>query len=339
MKTDSKYRDKEEVIVRYLCNELNNAERQEFEKWINENPDNKNLFEDFKKLWSHSNNLSLVETTDIDADWQKTKQRMNFEQEAPTCSLPFNKNRFSFIRIAATIIILIGIGLLSKQFLFNSPELIMAESGEFKKEITLPDGSFILLNKHSQLTFPEKFKRKERLVSLSGEAFFEVVKNPEKKFKIDIDKNAIVEVLGTSFNINSTKTDGTVNVNVVSGKVAFYKPEDAGAKTILIKDENAMLKNGVITKNLPKDKNFMSWRTGVLRFEDEKIEKVCKALSKFYNREIDTEGLENTEIRLTSTFDNQTLESVLDEIKLVLGLEHIIKEKKIIIHKPEELFK
>ena len=228
-----------------------------------------------------------------------------------------------------------GIGLLSKQYLFTTPENILVQTGDFKKEITLPDGSLIALNKNSELTYPTKFSRKERLVRLSGEAFFDVTKNPNKKFKIDIDKNAIVEVLGTSFNIKSEKLGGTVDVNVVSGKIAFYAPENENAKTILTKNENAFFQNGVISKNLPKNKNFQSWRTGVLYFEEETIEKVCKVLSTFYDREIISQGLENSEIRFTSIIDNQKLENVLEEIKLVLNLDYSINEHKITIHKPE----
>lgn len=337
MKNNSKYYNKEELIVRYLSGDLSEIEKQEFETWLNKNPENKNLFEDFKKLWNHSQNLSAIESINVTEDWQKTKQKFNFKRDEKTHSLPVKRINFNFWRVAATLIILLGIGLLSKQYLFTSPEMILVESGNFKQYITLPDGSTVFLNNNSSLEYPEKFKRKERLVSLCGEAFFEVAKNPDKKFQVNIDKQAFVEILGTSFNIKSEIETGNIAVNVVTGKVAFYTPDKEKNKTLLTKNENAVLKNGTISKNIRKDKNFLSWRTGVLYFEDEKIENVCKTLSKCYNRQIIAEGLENSEIRFTSIIDNQNLESVLEEMKLVLNIDYSIKEQRIIFHKPEKI--
>ena len=69
-------------------------------------------------------------------------------------------------------------------------------------------------------------------------------------------------------------------------------------------------------------------------FEEEKIENVCKALSQFYDRTVIVEGLENKEIRFSSTIDNQKLKNVLDEIKLVLNLDYTVAKEKIVIHKP-----
>ena len=335
MKNNSKYCNKEELIVRYLNGDFSVIEKQEFEIWLNKNPENRNLFEDFKMLWDHSQNLSPIESINVTEDWKKTKLKFNFKQDEKTHSLVKRIN-FNFWKVAATIIILLGVGLLSKQYLFTAPEMILVESGNFKQNITLPDGSTVFLNNNSSLEYPEKFKRKDRLVSLNGEAFFEVAKNPDKKFKVNIDKQAFIEVLGTSFNIKSEIENGNIDVNVVIGKVAFYTPHNENNQTLLVKNDNAVLKNGNISKNVRKDKNFLSWRTGVLYFEDETIDNVCKALSEFYDKQIVPEGLVKTEIRFTSIIDNQKLESVLEEIKLVLSLDYTIKEQKIIIYKPEK---
>lgn len=325
----------EELIVKFLNNELSEIEKQQLENWLKANPENKKQFNDFKLLWETSNKLSSIEEINVEDDWQSTKKRMNFENSAPSNSLTIKRNVKVFWKMAASIIILIGIGLLSKQFIFTSPEMICITTVEMQKEVTLPDGSLVVLNKNSELTYPEKFNKNQRLVSLSGEGYFEVIKNPDKQFRINIDEQAVIEVLGTSFNIYSEKENKLVDVNVLSGKVAFYSPEQENAKTILVKDENASFKNGVISKNLPKDKNFLSWRTGVIFFENESIENVCKTLSKFYDKKIIIEELDGNEILFTSTIDNQELGSVLEEIKLVLYLDYTISDDQITIHTPK----
>lgn len=325
----------EELIVKFLNNELSEIEKQQLGNWLKANPENKKQFNDFKLLWETSNKLSSIEEINVEDDWQSTKKRMNFENSAPSNSLTIKRNVKVFWKMAASIIILIGIGLLSKQFIFTSPEMICITTVEMQKEVTLPDGSLVVLNKNSELTYPEKFNKNQRLVSLSGEGYFEVIKNPDKQFRINIDEQAVIEVLGTSFNIYSEKENKLVDVNVLSGKVAFYSPEQENAKTILVKDENASFKNGVISKNLPKDKNFLSWRTGVIFFENESIENVCKTLSKFYDKKIIIEELDGNEILFTSTIDNQELGSVLEEIKLVLYLDYTISDDQITIHTPK----
>ena len=141
-----------------------------------------------------------------------------------------------------------------------------------------------------------------------------------------------MEVLGTSFNLRSDREGGSVNVQVVSGRVAFFTPETESNKTILIKDEKALLQNGTISKDDSKDKNFLSWKTGILYFEDEKIENVFYELTKYYNKEFILKDIDSKGIRLTSKFDNQELESVLEEIKLVLNLDYTLDGETIVFN-------
>lgn len=77
------------------------------------------------------------------------------------------------------------------------------------------------LNSESSLVYPESFEGELRSVRLEGEAFFEVVKNPEKRFVVTTPHNASVEVLGTSFNMEAFKWDSIVSTTLISGKVAF----------------------------------------------------------------------------------------------------------------------
>ena len=332
MKTNSKYQSEVEVIVRFLRGELSETENKKFRQWLNKKQENRSLFEETKKIWEHSDNLSSLESIDVNKDWKKIRQRIDFVKEKKTYQIRLTRN-FRLLKIAATIIVLIGIGFLAQQFLFTPAEILVVETSDYTKEIILPDGSYAYLNHNSSLQYPEKFSKESRQIKLSGEGYFDVTKNPDKRFQISIDHHAVVEVLGTSFNIKSEKDKGTVDVNVISGKVAFYPIENENLKTILTKNDNALLQDGIIHKNLTKDKNFLSWRTGVIYFEDDNIDQVCKVLSDFYRRTIVSEGLENSDIRFTSTIDNQKLKDVLEEIKLVLNLDYSIKNRKIIISK------
>ena len=84
--------------------------------------------------------------------------------------------------------------------------MIAVRAGDEQVLVALNDGSRVTLNNNAELRYPEKFRGDKREVLLSGEAFFEVERNPEKPFTINIEDMAIVEVLGTSFNIRSEES-------------------------------------------------------------------------------------------------------------------------------------
>ena len=316
MKKNSGHITNEEIIVRFLRGDYTEQEKEHLESWMDKDPENRERVEELKKIWDHSRNIKIFQSHDTNEDWLKIKKRINFQSRrhiAPT-----------LLKIAATIVILLGIGFLLRQFVFTPPEIILASTGDFKTEITLPDGSTVFLNKYSELKYPEKFQRNRREVDLKGEGYFDVTHIPDKLFRININSHAMVEVLGTSFNLRSDSTDGFVAIHVTDGRVAFFTPETGGSKTILTKGEYAVLRKGTISVAESPDVNFLSWKTGILNFNDVKIENVFSELGGVYNRVFKLKNTAGEDIRLTSTFDNEELDSVLEEIKVVLKLDYTV---------------
>ena len=322
MKKNSKHITIEGMIARFLNGDFTEREKEDLEIWMNEDPENRKTVEELRKIWDHSENIKSFQSDDADEDWLKIKKRINFGSRRHIAPAFLKENVIRFLRVAAVLIILMGIGFLAKQFIFRTPDMITVSTGDFKNEIMLPDGSSVFLNKYSELKYPEKFQRNHRQVDLKGEGYFDVTPDPDKLFRIKIRAHAIIEVLGTSFNLKSDSTDGSVDIHVISGKVAFFTPETEYNKTVLIKGEQAVLRKGAIYVTKSNDKNFLSWKTGVLNFNDEKIENVLRELSKFYKKEFKLRNTGKRDIRLTSSFDNQEMENVLEEIKLVLNLDY-----------------
>jgi len=246
-----------------------------------------------------------------------------------------NKRISTVWRAAAIAIILLSVGIIAKQFVLNVPDTIIAMTEEEQKEVLLPDGSLVFLNKHTELTYPEKFGKDKRQVTLTGEGFFEVTHDPAKPFKIIVADWANVEVLGTSFNINATANGESVSVQVVEGKVAFYAIGKEDSKKILEKDDQAGLQNGFIKVNTRKNVNFLSWKTGIIHFDQEAIEDVIDLLGDHYNQEILLDNSVDKQLTFTSTIENQELDSVLEELSLVLGISYTYQEDKVIISMSE----
>lgn len=269
-------------------------------------------------------NLENFHSIDVDGDWKLVKDRMGIRKT--------RKPAFLF-QAAAILIALLSVGFLTKVFILDAPEMILAVSGEVPQEFTLPDGSLVHLNADSELSYPKKFHRNVRSVSMKGEVLFSVSQNPEKPFKVNISDLATVEVLGTSFNINSRLENRRIGVQVVEGSVAFYTDKKDEPRTILNKGDQAELKDGQIHLKAQTDPNYLSWQTGILYFRQSPIDDVVKQLEKHYRRRIILDTSIDKEITFTSTLDNQELDDVLEELSLVLELIITYNPDTIIISK------
>jgi len=270
-------------------------------------------------------NLENFQSIDLEKDWMKVEERIDFKKS----------RRIPLLwRAAAIAILLLGIGFLANRYIIKTPELLIASSLDGRKEIILSDGSTVFLNENSELAYPEKFRRNHREVRLVGEGYFQVTPDPEKPFLVNVADWANVEVLGTSFNIQSAMELETVKVQVVEGKVAFSAAHSTGQPVILVREDQAVLQSGSIKKNSQVDRNFLSWKTGILYFNQDPIEKVVEELSGFYNQEFVLQVNPDQNLIYTSTIDNQDLASVLEELELILGVSTAREEGRVIITLP-----
>jgi ferric-dicitrate binding protein FerR (iron transport regulator) len=273
--------------------------------------------------------LEHYNSIDLEKDWANVKQRMDFQKKDRSRNL-------SLLRWAAAFLLVAGFSVIAARMILNQPEIIRHVAQEAGEELTLPDRSVVVLNKDASLTYPEKFRGQTRDVGLQGEAFFEVTSDPKRRFTIDVDSRARVEVLGTSFHVSSTPADSSIEVQVVDGRVAFSAGEGKHFFQItLAKGEQAALTGGRPTKIENPDPNFMSWKTGILSFDETSLEEVILQLSKFYDADIALDPGLSGSLTFTSTIEDQDLESVLDEISLVLGLSYRLKGSEYLLYEPE----
>ncbi len=271
-------------------------------------------------------NLETYQSISIEEDWLKVRGRMGIKKQRTM--------RYLW-QTAAAIIMLLGVGFITQKLVFPTPNMLAVQAGDQMKEVVLPDGSQVTLNKEAELIYPERFNRRQRKLTLIGEAFFEVVSNPTLPFEVDVNQRALVQVLGTSFNISSDENGESISVQVVEGRVAFSSNLKGADKLILEKDEQATLIAETITRADTVSLNFLSWKTGQLFFVHENIEKVFSQIEAHYEIEIITDESVPGNLTFTSTMDNQDLESVLDEISMVLGLDYSYEGDQIVFKKPE----
>ena len=162
-----------------------------------------------------------------------------------------------------------------REIKYNKVEI--PRGGEY--QIVLGDGTRVYLNAQTELRFPESFANSEqRLVYLSGEAYFEVTKNPSKPFVVQC-KDYAVKVLGTSFNVNSYEGDETSKTTLATGKVEI---DMDGKQTILNPGQQAIIKNGEVNVKEVDVEVYTTWMFDNFRFQSESIQEIMTKLSRWY---------------------------------------------------------
>jgi len=199
--------------------------------------------------------------------------------------------------------------------------------GEFK--VTLSDGSMVMLNAGSKLTFPTGFRGPERKVYVEGEAFFRVAKNADKPFIVQVGGNEI-KVLGTQFNVSSYPETGGVETTLVEGSVSFSNAE--GANVVLKPNQQALSAYGHLSlKDVPAA-DFNAWTKGEFLFNDVPVSVVMQKLARWYNVEVQPASLpsKNLYMRISRSAD---IRHVLEMITKATDLEFDLKGNQIVFKK------
>ena len=299
----------DDLIAKVLTDEATTEDMEELSQWLDAAPENRQYFDDLKRLWSESatalpSEYSGSVVVDTDAAWAIVQKRINTPKHLIIKWLYIG----NILKIAAAIAFLIT------AFLFfnekNKPiqNNYVAEL-DIKTE-TLLDGSVITLNKKSSVS--TTFSKKERRVKMAGEAYFAVAHDTEKPFVIEV-KTLEVKVVGTAFNIDNLSQPNQIIVVVEEGIV-----EVKGQKEMLrlTKGQKAVynILTGSFNKSDNTDKNVTAYKTGRLDFESTKLKDVVNKINNLFghNIEIASPALENCEI--TTVYEGQDLEFFFKEI-------------------------
>ena len=195
---------------------------------------------------------------------------------------------------------------------FGRNEIIRIETGYGEtRSVSLSDGSEIKLNALSQLEYPKRFKGKERTLTLVGEARFEVVKSPDKPFKVNTELLQ-VEVLGTVFNLKAYPEESQAETALQEGSVRLNYPN--GKSEILQPGQTAIWQKNTVTSQII-EKEFPEWTQGVLKFENAALETIIQTLARQYQSRFEIED-DKKQLRITGSFHtSQSLDEIMEILK------------------------
>jgi ferric-dicitrate binding protein FerR (iron transport regulator) len=307
----------------YFSDDINEKRRCEMEADLKNNKGMQQAIDEYAKLWEKSAHLRKFDKIDPEGDWKSVKKRMGFQTKSKR--IPLTKY---FLRISALLVLAFGmvyfLRLLVNHVSETSTDYFNVVAQSTIKKVQLPDGSVVTLNKASSIFYNNNFGTENRDVILEGEAFFDVTKNKNLPFKVFV-ANSTVEVLGTSFNIKAD--NNKVHLGVVTGHVAFFETANKQNRIELQKNEMVDFNdnNQVFESVIKLNTNTLAWKTGRLEFNNVPMEEVFSEVASFYGKELVLNINSGIAESFTATFDNQSLEEIVEIINIGTKQEFIIE--------------
>ena len=339
MKEDNNYN---ELLRKYLSGSCSDEERAFVEEWLKQSPDNQSVYNEYKQLWRYTaiNNPNSI--VDVDKGWEELNRRIKVA-EFISVDLLDRKHilgkRFIYIltRVAAVFLIAFGLFYIFNSINHQKPEIINIVAAEILEQpLQLEDGSNVYLNKGAKITYPKTFTADSRKVSFEGEAFFEIVHNPDKPFIISSGELEI-EVLGTSFSFCTCSEGDEMVLHLESGKVRF---SSINTENGIVKEQLMLIPgqkgiydktNGTVCRSEIRNRNYLAWKTGIVVFEKTPLPEVFDVLERTYDlRIISDKSVED--LSLTACFDNETPESIFESLHTIFGITYTINDQTVSVN-------
>ena len=212
----------------------------------------------------------------------------------------------------------------TKELIYNS--VSTPRGGEY--QLVLPDGTKVWLNAASSIRFPVAFVGKERKVTITGEAYFEVAKNKKMPFIVSLAKMDI-EVLGTHFNVSSYRDESVIKTTLLEGAVKINSEKSA---ICLVPGEQSQLNgSGQLSKKNNIDLNKeVAWTKGKFQFNSNTIQEIMLQLSRWYDVEVVYQGKVSTETFSAIVKRSSNISQVL-KLMETSGVKFEIEGKKIYV--------
>ncbi len=360
------------LIAKKLSGEASDEELNLLTNLLKENPDLHYPMQTITDLWKHNKHhikqisdnafdkhISRMGAMNIHFDSEKLNDEEN-DYPGPDSFETKKRRKIKTIFFSA-FVILIAAAVMIKNILpvfKEQPATLQKNLSEIsthngsKTNVVLPDGTIVKLNAGSQLTYDKEYGNTIREVNLTGEAFFDVVKNKEKPFIIHT-KKINIKVLGTTFNVKSYPNEKT-ETSLVKGSIEITFKDNPNKKVILKPNEKLIVADKERPENftktlLPsepaiavshlnytrKDSTIIetAWVQNKLVFRNETFKELALQMERWYDISIHFNNPDMENLQFTGIFENETVQQALDALQLSAKFNYSVKDNEIEISK------
>ncbi len=333
-----------ELIARKLSGEATPENHAKLQSWIKASTENELLYRRIEESWQLARYKPYVKGQQH--AFEEIARKLKIEHQADRSRRIAASNHIwkSLMRYAAIFIVMVTVAGSAYWYFSKFEEVPVINEASTalvvksnprgqKSSITLPDGSKVKLNSESYIEYRGDFKG-NRMLNLVGEAFFDVVRDPQHPFVVNTG-NVSVRVLGTSFNVRAYPFEETMSVAVASGKVRVKKKDAADnvhegeltANEMVELDHNS----GKFQKKTFNSDEQMAWKDGILVFRKASFNEIVEILERWYGVDFEIERSEPITEGFTGRYNNPSLEVVLEGMSFSSDFKYLIKGEKVII--------
>jgi len=330
----------DDFLGRYLTGEISDDEIKRLKNQTLSTGTQHEELSNIKKVLKYLEDLKQMKQVDASGALKLVKNRFGKNKEK-------NGWLYYWQKVAAVLIFPLIISFLffymNNQSKFRSTELsyneICTPTG-VRSTFNLPDGTKVWLNGGTKIKYPLAFVGKERRVNLTGEAYFEVAKNKEKPFIVNLGK-LNVQAVGTAFNCMAYPGENFIETTLTEGIVKVTR-EGSGSNS-----KGYLLNQGQILTYDVKSNHFyqsrgdlekhIAWKDGKFVFRNDPLEIVCQKLGRWFNADIQIKDKELNKNSFTGTFREQGLNEILDLISITSPISYTIGKRKLNNNEYEQL--
>lgn len=354
------------LVSKKLSREATAQELTELEELLRQHPEMHYAIQHIQDLWK----LKPQEAPEAGEAYRKHLERMRSKgislqpqtAAAPEPARPtyrsIKKYLLSGLAIAATVIA--AIVLINRRPAESQPQQLAQNVNEIstrngsRTRISLPDGSTVWLNAGSKLVYDKNFDSKLREVSLTGEGYFDVARNPDKPFIIHAGK-VNIKVLGTIFNVKSYPGEKLTEASLIHGSIEVTIKDRPREKIVLKPNEKIIVSNEPVQEKPgapapasanepivaisrlsyePNDSTIIetSWVDNRLIFQNEAFNELAIKMERWFGVSIQFENAGVQQLRFRGSFTHETIHQALAALKITGGFNYKIDGSNVVIY-------
>ena len=287
-----------DLIIGFLKGSLNEKEINQFYDWVNETPENKQIFFEAKMVYDAC--LSKGSNIDMDKSWQRLLEKK--QKQAPRKIYTLFRKVQAY---AAVAVIAVAFTSVLFWWLGDTSSVPVARyvggDGIVADKVVLPDGTEISMGSQTNFRYDPQYGKDKRVVYLEGEAFFNVAKQKDKPFIVVVNGQEI-EALGTKFNVDAYPSDSVVTTTLLEGSIRLVSER-------------------------------VSSSTVYYYFHEENLEGILARLGNIYGVSFRIQSDKLKERRFTGTFyRGQSIKDILDIINISIPIRYSINNRQVTIN-------
>ncbi len=351
------------LLALKLSGEASLHDLTELDNYFIDHPEEKKIADHILSFWKgKSDSLNITDEMEeerfhliLDAE----EEEENINSFTPVRKI--NRNKYAWLYVAASVILILTIGFLFKKNVDDTPSVpgklqqVFVKPGS-KSKIILPDGTVVRLNGSSRLTYRRDFNKNVREVDLEGEAYFDVTKDAAHPFIVHTS-SIDIKVLGTIFNVKSYEQDQTIEATLLRGSIEVYTKDDPSAPKVILKPNEKLVfrkdkeENLAPTKNETNDslkkyeagqdisistlsankpdslKEEISWLYNRLVINGDDFNKLAAKFERWYGVKINILSKDLEKYHFNGIFENETIEQALNALQLTVKFHYKINDE------------